>query len=112
MRVLPVQEEVVFSVRKGEGLAVLLLQRKGGCFDLLMQLENITFKEAVIRMQDIFAGRPDPGAKADGGIDAWLDDLVVLEEGETAEDWAERVRNAIKGKIIENYKAGQKSKAR
>lgn len=83
---------------------------KGGCFDLVMRLEKCDLKTAAARLRDMFSG-PAPAPRTlryFEELDTWLDNLVVLQEDETPEEWAERVRATVKSRILESYKNGEK----
>jgi hypothetical protein len=43
-------------------------------------------------------------------IDAWLDAVLLNgEEGESHEAWFERVKSAVKEKLLDSYRNGQKA---
>jgi hypothetical protein len=43
-------------------------------------------------------------------IDKWFDELVMIQGGEEDPDYWARIRKGVKSKLVESYRAGQKSK--
>ena len=43
-------------------------------------------------------------------IDEWFDELVTIQDGEQNEEYWTRIRKAVKTKLVESYRAGQKGK--
>jgi hypothetical protein len=87
---------------------------KGGCFDFVMHVEKVPLLKAKELLRQMFSASPPAPPKARRYmevIDEWLDALVVLQAGETPDAWKKRVKNAIKGKLIESFKNGQKEKS-
>lgn len=99
----------------GKGFQCFACKVKGGCFDLVMHIEKVSLVRAKEILRGLFspAAHPIPARERRPfeQLDEWVDNLVVLREKESPEEWAERVRNAIKTKFLESYKAGQKTKA-
>ena len=42
-------------------------------------------------------------------LDAWLNQTLPPRDDESEEDWLERVTKAVKAKILESYRNGQKA---
>ncbi len=43
-------------------------------------------------------------------IDLWFDDLIAMHNDEQNEEYWTRIRKAVKSKLVESYRAGQKGK--
>ena len=85
---------------------------KGGCFDFVIHMEKVALVAAKDILRQMFSPNPPPVEKKRymAVIDEWLDDVTTLQTGESIEAWKKRVKNAIKGKLIESFKNGQKEK--
>lgn len=97
------------AYESGKGWQCFTCKKKGGCFDLIVQIEKVSLREAAKRLQTMFSGVVEPPKRRYmEEVDEWLDALVERRDGETEGDWVQRVRNEIKGKLIESFKNGKK----